>query len=189
MVIEWYNSEHCKNWNLTWAVVVAQLVEPLLQIPEVHSSNPVMGKKLCWTFTVNCIEKTKIKKKRGREWPILKKNWNLLELCDVVVTLVTSKRRFIQKLNENVLNFSPRRCVIKHLHLSTNEFLKIVFYLEMFSKVASVLMLPLFLGNSWAVSPAANCQPAFANGKMILNDRGPWPSDPEVVSSNSSTGY
>ena len=25
-------------------------------------------------FTVNCVEKTKIKRKRGREWPILKKH-------------------------------------------------------------------------------------------------------------------
>ena len=47
------------------AVVVAQLVEQLLQIPEVCSSNPDIGKNLYWTFTVlNSIEKTKIKKKR-----------------------------------------------------------------------------------------------------------------------------
>ena len=47
------------------AVVVAQLVEQLLPIPEVCSSNPDIGKNLYWTFTVlNSIEKTKIKKKR-----------------------------------------------------------------------------------------------------------------------------
>ena len=46
------------------AVVVAQLVERLLPIPEVCGSNPVIGKNLHSTFTVNCIEKTKIKKKR-----------------------------------------------------------------------------------------------------------------------------
>ena len=45
------------------AVFVAQLVERLLLIPEVRSSNPVNNKNLYWTFTVNCIEKTKIKKK------------------------------------------------------------------------------------------------------------------------------
>ena len=44
-----------------WAVVVAQLVERSLPTPEVHSSNPINGKLL---FTVNCFEKTKIKKKR-----------------------------------------------------------------------------------------------------------------------------
>ena len=44
-------------------MVVAQLVEWSLSIPEVRSSNPVIGKILYWTFTVNCIEKTKIKKK------------------------------------------------------------------------------------------------------------------------------
>ena len=57
------------------AVVVAQLVEWLLSIPEVRGSNPVIGKIICWTFTVNCIEKTKINK-RGREWPILKNGEN-----------------------------------------------------------------------------------------------------------------
>ena len=53
-------------------MVVAQLVERSLPIPEVRGSNPVIGKKLYQTLTVNCIEKTKIKK-RGREWPIFKK--------------------------------------------------------------------------------------------------------------------
>ena len=43
---------------------MAQLVERLLLNPEVHSSNPVIGKILYWTFTVNCIQKTKIKKRR-----------------------------------------------------------------------------------------------------------------------------
>ena len=41
---------------------VAQLVERLLPIPEVRGSNPVIGKKLYRTLTVNCIVKTKIKK-------------------------------------------------------------------------------------------------------------------------------
>ena len=44
--------------------MVAQLVERSLPIPEVHGSNPVISKNLYRTFTVNCIEKTKIKKKR-----------------------------------------------------------------------------------------------------------------------------
>ena len=55
------------------AVVVAQLVERSLPIPEVHSSNPVIGKiYIEHLFTINCIEKTKINK-RGREWPTFKK--------------------------------------------------------------------------------------------------------------------
>ena len=45
-------------------VVVAQLVEQSLPIPEVRGSNPVISKNLYRTFTVNCIENTKIKKKR-----------------------------------------------------------------------------------------------------------------------------
>ena len=51
------------TFNL-WAVVVAQLVEWLLPTPDVSGSNPVIGKNLFGIFTVNCIEKTKIKKKR-----------------------------------------------------------------------------------------------------------------------------
>ena len=47
------------------AVVVAQLVEQLLPIPEVCGSNPVINKIFIeHMFAVNCIEKTKIKK-----WP------------------------------------------------------------------------------------------------------------------------
>ena len=42
-------------------MVVAQLVA---SNPEVHGSNPVIGKKYYQALTVNCIEKTKIKKKR-----------------------------------------------------------------------------------------------------------------------------
>ena len=49
-------------------VVVAQLVERLLPIPEVRSSNPVIGKiyieHFVYLFTINSIEKTKINKKR-----------------------------------------------------------------------------------------------------------------------------
>ena len=40
------------------------MVEQLLHIPEVRGSNPVIGENLYSTFTVNCFEKTKIKKKR-----------------------------------------------------------------------------------------------------------------------------
>ena len=47
-----------------WKVVVAQLVERLVPKLDVCGSNPVIGKNLCGTFTINCIEKTKIKKKR-----------------------------------------------------------------------------------------------------------------------------
>ena len=44
-------------------MVVAQLIERSLPIPEVRGSNPVID-KICieHLFIVNCIEKTKIKK-------------------------------------------------------------------------------------------------------------------------------
>ena len=55
-------------------MVVAQLVERSLLNPEVRGSNPVVGEKLYWKFTVNCIEKTKIKKKRPG-LSLFKKHW------------------------------------------------------------------------------------------------------------------
>ena len=55
------------------AVVVAQLVERLLPIPEVRGSNPVIGKFNEHSLTVNCIEKTKIKIKEAGNGPFFKK--------------------------------------------------------------------------------------------------------------------
>ena len=52
---------------------VAQLVERLLQIPEIRGLIPVIGKfYIVQLFTFNSvfIEKTKIKEKRGQERPI-----------------------------------------------------------------------------------------------------------------------
>ena len=47
------------------AVVVAQLVERSLLIPEVCGLNPVIGKiYIEHLFTDNCVEKMKIKKKK-----------------------------------------------------------------------------------------------------------------------------
>ena len=58
-----------KQLGTWWAEVVAQLVEWSLPI---HSSNPVFGKIYHQDlFIVNCIKKTKIRK-RGREVPIFK---------------------------------------------------------------------------------------------------------------------
>ena len=68
----YWSSEHYER-----AVVVAQLVEWLLSIPEVWGSNPVIGNILFWTFTVKCIEKTKIKKKRHGNGPFLKKQYEI----------------------------------------------------------------------------------------------------------------
>ena len=63
--LQFYNVGNICKMSLSWAVVVAQLVERLLPTPEVRGSNPVIGKKLYWTFNVNCFEKTKIKKKEA----------------------------------------------------------------------------------------------------------------------------
>ena len=45
MLADWKILMHINNLYL-WAVVVAQLVERPLPIPEVHGSNPVIGKNL-----------------------------------------------------------------------------------------------------------------------------------------------
>ena len=51
-----------KQILIPWAVVVAQLVVWSLPIPQVRSSNPVIGKiYIQHMLIVNCIEKTKIK--------------------------------------------------------------------------------------------------------------------------------
>ena len=57
---------------------MAQLVERSLRISEVRGLNPVMGKNLYCTFTINCIEKTKTKKKRPGMDPFFKKKNNYL---------------------------------------------------------------------------------------------------------------
>ena len=58
-------ASNCMAFYKIGSVVVAQLVERFLPTAEVRGSNPVLGKLLCTEhlFTVNCIEKTKIKKK------------------------------------------------------------------------------------------------------------------------------
>ena len=65
------SSNNATQIVVSWAVAVAQLVEQSLTIPEVRSSNPVIGKIYIehW-FTVNCIEKTKMKKKEAGNGPL-----------------------------------------------------------------------------------------------------------------------
>ena len=57
---------------------MAQLVEQSLPIPEVRGSNPVIGNILYGTFTVNYIEKTKIKIKRPGMDQFFLKNTHLI---------------------------------------------------------------------------------------------------------------
>ena len=64
------------KYYFRWALVVTQLVERSLPTPEVHGSNPVIGKFLCATFVyyqLYFIEKTKINNKRPRNGPFLNK--------------------------------------------------------------------------------------------------------------------
>ena len=66
------------------ALVVAQLVEHSLPMPEVRSVNPAIGKLfyqtlICLLSTV--LKRLKIKKKRGHEWPIFKKDLIMELLC------------------------------------------------------------------------------------------------------------
>ena len=69
-------SKHSDCLGKVWTVVVvvAQLVERLLTIPEVRGSTPVIGKIFIeHLFIINCIEKTKINKKRPGMAHFLKK--------------------------------------------------------------------------------------------------------------------
>ena len=67
------------NLFQVWAVVVTQLVVRSLPILEVRGSNLVTGKKLYieHLFSVNCIEKTKIKKKDAGNGPFKKINFKI----------------------------------------------------------------------------------------------------------------
>ena len=58
--------------KISWEVVVAQLVERSLPISEVRGSNPVIGKNLYGTFTVNCIWKNENKVKQAGNGPFKK---------------------------------------------------------------------------------------------------------------------
>ena len=60
---------------------MAELVERSLPIPEVQVSNPVIAKNLYWTFTVKCIEKMKIKKKRPGMVHFFKKVFKMANPC------------------------------------------------------------------------------------------------------------
>ena len=75
------------------AVVVAQLVERSPPIPEVCSSNPLIGKIYIEHFTVNCIEKTKNKEKEAGNGQFFKK----------VISCSSPKSK--QASNKNELNF------------------------------------------------------------------------------------
>ena len=60
------------NNQSTWAVVMAQLVDRLLPIPEVRSSNPVIGKNLYWTFYSQLYWKDENKEKEAGKGPFKK---------------------------------------------------------------------------------------------------------------------
>ena len=56
------SDEEVNNWigqivKQFWTVVVAQLVEWSVPIPQVQGLNPVIRKKNYCTFTVNCVLK------------------------------------------------------------------------------------------------------------------------------------
>ena len=69
--------EPYKNFYLR-AVIVAQLVEQLLPIPEVRGSNPVIGKNLYWTSYCQLYWKDENKEKEaGKGQFFEKKNFYL----------------------------------------------------------------------------------------------------------------
>ena len=68
--------------QLAWAVVVAQLVERSIPIPEVRGSNPVIGNKLfilniCFLSTVYWKDKNKEKEKEAGNGSFFEQcNWS-----------------------------------------------------------------------------------------------------------------
>ena len=89
-------------------MVVAQLVERLLPMPEVRSSNPFIGKKLylygTFVYCQLCVEKTKVKKKRPGMAHFKKRCGEAMEeLCGQHVFIAISKLRVLGNLSGNVL--------------------------------------------------------------------------------------
>ena len=75
--------------KISWTVVVAQLVERLLLIPEVRSSNQVIGKNLYCTFYCQLYWKEQNKEKEAANGPFLKRlgsnllNWTIIrQFCN-----------------------------------------------------------------------------------------------------------
>ena len=67
--------EGADKFNELWRhpldpLVVTQLAEWLLPLPEVRASNPVICKFYAENDLLLTVKKTKIKKTRGRNWPI-----------------------------------------------------------------------------------------------------------------------
>ena len=71
------------------AVVVAQLAEQLVPIPEVCGLNPVIGKILQWTYLLLTVEKTSIKKIETGNGPIFLKIIATPVFSDLSVTVWT----------------------------------------------------------------------------------------------------
>ena len=96
-------------------VVVAQLVERSLLIPEVRGSNPVIG-KIYWIF-VYCqlYWKDENKEKRGREWPIFKKKltYNALSNINYVPLIITggaADKSAKLKVGDEILSVNNTDC-------------------------------------------------------------------------------
>ena len=100
-------TKHTGNYNYIRAVVVAQLVERSLPIPEVRSSIPVIGKQLfiCWTFVCCqlCIEKTKIKRRAAGNGPF-KKIYNYISVENTCCWGEVFLYGWPQQLNPNKTN-------------------------------------------------------------------------------------
>ena len=105
-------------------VVVAQLVERSLPIPEVHGSNPVIGKNLFihWTFVYCqlCIEKTKIKEKRPGMAHFFKKSLlpynpppDWCQVCLRECTADFEERQEDRKFFTQLMSFLGKNCTFQ----------------------------------------------------------------------------
>ena len=95
---------------------MAQLEERLLPIPEVRSLNPVVDKNyIDHLFTVNCIEKVTIKKKRpgrARLKFLLKKELKLnFSLCQMGEVLFRAFERERERERERGERVDQRRTI------------------------------------------------------------------------------
>ena len=63
---------HIQKYLHCWAVVLAQLSKRSLPIPEVRSSNPVIGKVFIEYFVLSTVMKRRNKEKESGDGPFFK---------------------------------------------------------------------------------------------------------------------
>ena len=106
-------------------------------VPKVVGSNPSTGYWMAMTFftliccknCIVCMKKTENKRKRGRVWPILKKDFWLCEQCEIFLFIVDLCNFNFYKHNSALLEILYPCTLFKEHKLQFSElFTTIIYY-------------------------------------------------------------